>query len=162
MINQNWARWIMASASVYFKAATDTIPLPFMVEGINERTEEELHSDHAELRINGPHIIELSKDFYQLHVDFNILLTDKMKETNENAYDLQTWCGVFQSAMDGPVTVYKYGIEVGDDSSFVGCLTPRHGKYDSNKVLHFGQIHKVDRIRQSVVDGKFHMDLKSS
>lgn len=162
MINPNWARWIMASSSVYFKAISDTIPLPFTVEGVNEKTIEELHADHAELRINGPHIIEMSKDFYDLKVDLNILLTDLMKETNENAYAIQLWCGVFQASMDGPIPIYKYGSELGDDSTLIGCLTARHGKYDATRVLHFGQVHKTDRIRQSVVDGKFHIELKSS
>ncbi len=157
MINSNWTRWIMASASVYFKAVADTIPLDFLVDGVNERESETQETDHSELRINGPFIVEQSKNFYHLEVDLNILVTDLMKETGESAYDIATWCGVFQLGMDGPISIYKYGGVAGDDSSLVGCLTPRTGKYDANKVLHFGMIDRVDRIRQSMIDGKFEM-----
>jgi hypothetical protein len=81
--------------------------------------------------------------------------------TGENAYDLQTWCGAFQEAMDGPINVFKYGSEVSDDSSYVFCLRPRKGKFETNRVLHFGQINRVERIRQSMVDGRFEVYVAS-
>ena len=162
MFNPNWARWIMASVSNHFNTVAAAIPLPFMVDGVDEIIAEDQHTDHAELRVTGPFITEVSKDRYRFHVDVNILITDLMNETGENAYDLQTWCGAFQVGMDGPIMVYKYGSESGDDSAYIGCLSPRQGKYDANKVLHYGQINKVDRIRQSMIDGKFQMTINST
>lgn len=157
MMSADWARWIMASSAVYFKNIANGIPLPLLVEGIDERQSSTMHYDHAELRVGGPFPTELSHDYYQLSVDMNVLVTELMREQGDNAYELITWCGVFQQAMDGPINVYKYGNLAQDDSSWVGCLRPRQGKFEANRILHFGQINKVDRIRQSVIDGRFTM-----
>lgn len=152
-MDENCPRWIMASVAKYFSDICVGIPLPLLVDGIDERTSEELHYDHAELRITGPYITELSKDYWRLLIDVNILLTELM--VRENVYDLQTWCGKIAAAMDGPINIYKYGGETGDDSSYVFCLTPLNGRIDPNRILHFGQLGRTDRIRQSMIDGHF-------
>ncbi len=152
-LNENWPRWIMASIAKYFSDSCVAIPLPLLVDGIDERTDEELHYDHAELRITGPYGTELSNNYWRLRVDINVLLTEMMGQTN--AYKLQTWCGKIAAAMDGPINVYKYGGESGDDNSWVFCLTPLNERIDPNRVLHFGQLGKTERIRQSMVDGHF-------
>lgn len=143
----------MASIVKYFSDVSLAIPLPLLVDGIDEREQEKLHYDHAELRITGPYSNELSRDYWRILVDVNILLTELMDKIN--AYDLQTWCGAYGNAMDGPINVYKYGSESGDDGSWVFCLTPVHGKIDPNRVLHFGQLGRTERIRQSMIDGHF-------
>jgi len=161
MLNPNWARWIMASVAVYFKSVTDTLKLPLLTEGVDDREPEKLHYNHAELRVNGPFIIEPSHNYYILNVDINVLLTELMGAAKDNAYDIVTWCGVIQAAMAGPIDVFRYGSEEGDDQEWIGCLVPRQGRYDSNRTLHFGQISRVDRVRQSEVDGRFKMELFS-
>ena len=152
-MDKNWPRWIMASIAEYFRVTTATIPLPLLVDGVDEREPEKLHYDHAELRITGPYTTELSHNYFRILVDVNVLLTELMDKVN--AYDLQTWCGIFAAAMDGPINVYKYGNEAGDDSSWVFCLTPVNGRIDPNRILHFGQLGRTDRIRQSMIDGHF-------
>jgi hypothetical protein len=152
-MDENWPRWIMASVAKYFSDTALTIPLPLLVDGIDEREEEQLHYDHAELRVSGPHPTELSKDYFKLLVDINVLLTELMDRPN--AYDLQTWCGIMAKAMEGPINIYKYGNETGDDSSWVFCLTPFNSRIEPNRILHFGQLGKIDRIRQSMIDGHF-------
>lgn len=152
-MNENWTRWIMASIAKYFSDTCIAIPLPLLVDGIDEREEESLHFDHAELRITGPSINELSKNYFRVLVDINVLITELMDQTN--AYKLQTWCGKISNAMNGPINIYKYGGEIGDDSSYVMCLRPINGDNDPNNILHFGQLGKVDRLRQSMIDGKF-------
>jgi len=161
MLNPNWPRWIMASVAVYFKPVTDGIRLPLLTEGIDGREHEKMHYNHAELRVNGPFIVEPSRNYYILNVDINVFLTELMNDHKDNAYDLMTWCGVIQAAMDGPIDVFRYGSEEGDDQEWIGCLIPRHGRYDANRVLHFGQVSRVDRVRQSQVDGRFKMELDS-
>ncbi len=162
MSNPNWPRWLMASISVYFDSISSSIPLPFMVSGVNEITSEDQHTDHAELRVNGPFVEEVSKDFYHIEVEINILVTDIMKATGENAYDIQTWCGAYQEGMAGPIPIKKYGSKAGDDSTQIGCLIPTDGRRDSIRVMHFGQIDIEDRLRQSMIDGKFKMDLSNT
>jgi hypothetical protein len=153
--NPNWPRWIFASIADYFKTAAQAIPLPLLVEGIDERMGDDEHYSHAELRINGPSIQELSKGYFRLQVGINVLLTELMERTH--TYDLQDWCGAFSVAMDGPINLYHYGPDTGgvDDGQWFDCLLPLKSKFDPNRIFHFGQISKTDRVRQSMVDGAF-------
>lgn len=145
----------MASIADYFKTAVQAIPLPLLVEGVDERMGDKEHYDHAELRINGPSIVELSRGYFRVVVGVNVLLTELMDRTN--VYDLQDWCGAFEVAMDGPINLYHYGPDTGgiDDGGWFECLIPQRSKFDPNRVFHFGQISKTDRVRQSMVDGAF-------
>ena len=74
--NPHWPRWIFASAADYFKQAADGIELPILIEGIEEREAEKMRAnDHVEFRINGPAVTELSRGYFRLDVDVNLLLT---------------------------------------------------------------------------------------
>jgi len=161
MLNSNWTRWINASVAIYIKNITDTLNLPLLFEGIDERDYENIQHSHAELRIGGPFVKEVSKNYWNIRVDINILLTYFMQADENNVYKLQTYCGKLQEAMNGPIDIYKYGGEVGDDESYVGCLRPIIGKFEANRVLQFGQISRVDRIRQAMIDGRYYMYLDS-
>jgi hypothetical protein len=160
-MNPNWTRWILASIAVYFKTALDTINLPLLCDGIDERELEKMHYNHAELRVSGPFIKELSKDYWEIRVDINILLIYFMQSDENNIYDLQSWCGIIQSAMNGPINIYKYGGEVGDGGTRIGCLRILQGRNEANRVMHFGQVSRVDRIRESMIDGRFIMELET-
>jgi hypothetical protein len=158
-MNANLARWTAASIAVYFKATADAIPLTFFVEGVDERTSDSMLEEHAELRINGPYIREVSSGYWRVHLDINIMLTDQMKMSDENGYDIHTWGGEFLSAMVEPIPVFRFGGGVEDDDSLIGCLTQRTGFSEPARLIHFGQVSREDRIRQAVVDGRFEMYL---
>jgi hypothetical protein len=68
--------------------------------------------------------------------------------------------GEFEQAMSERIPVYKFGTGVDDDDSLLGCLTIRKSKSESVKLFHFGQINQTDRIRQSVIDGRFELYLE--
>jgi len=161
MINPAWTRWINSSIAVYVKTVTDGLKLPLLFDGVDEREPEKMHYDHAELRVGGPFARELSKNYWQLNVDINILLTYLMRSEEDNVYDLQTWCGEFQEALNEPIYVYKYGGKPEDDQSYVGCLRPRTGRYEASRVLNFGQVSRVDRVRQSMIDTRHVMYLNT-
>jgi hypothetical protein len=61
--------------------------------------------------------------------------------------------------MDGALAIYRYGTGPDNDSSFLGCLTPRPGKSDSIRVIHFGQLNTTDRLKQGMVDARYVMYL---
>jgi len=143
----------MASVTKYFSDECIAMPLPLLVDGIDERESSMLQCDHAELRITGPYMTELSKDYWRLLVDVNVLVTELMDQNN--AFKLQTWCGKLAHSMNGPINIYKYGGETGDDSSYVACLRPLVGKIDPNRTLYFGQLGKSERLRQGMIDGHF-------
>lgn len=155
----NLARWTMSSIAVYFKTVADTLSLTFFVEGIDERDPNTMRVEHAELRVNGPLVCEVSKGYWRVHIDINILLTDYMDMSTESAYDINQWGGEFLAAMLDPIPIYRFGDGGNDDDSLVGCLITRKGLSEPARLVHFGQISKEDRIRQAAVDGRFEMYL---
>ena len=92
-------------------------------------------------------------------VDVNLLLTSMMGGQTRNAYDIVQQAGVLLQAAGGPIPVLKWGEGPDDDQSPVGCLTLRSGKRDAIRVIHFGQIGRDDRLRQSAVDARYRMHL---
>ena len=112
-MNPNWPRWIAASLAVYYKAVADSLSINLLVEGIDERESEKMEADRAELRINGPFTRQLSKGYFQLNVDSNILLTDLMGGESDNPYNLMNWAGAFQQAAEKAIPVYRYGPDTG-------------------------------------------------
>jgi len=158
--NPHWPRWIFASTADYFKQVADGIELPILIEGIDEREAEKMRAnDHVEFRINGPAVSELSRGYFRLDVDVNLLLTSMMGGQTRNAYDIVQQAGVLLQAAGGPIPVLKWGEGPDDDQSPVGCLTLRSGKRDAIRVIHFGQIGRDDRLRQSAVDARYRMHL---
>ncbi len=105
MANKDWNRWILASLNVYFKQVAAGLGLPVLVETVDERTEAFMHAvDRAEVRITGPFLKELSKNYYQAFVDVNVLLTSRF-DPRRNAYQVVGYSGVFQAALDQPIQV---------------------------------------------------------
>jgi hypothetical protein len=155
----NLARWIVASIAVYFQPVADSLSLLYFVEGIDERDSDTMRTEHVEVRVNGPNVREVSKNYWRVHIDINILLIDYMKMSSENAYDINQWGGKFLAAMTDPIPIYRFGSGGDDDDSLIGCLTQRKGFAEPAKLIHFGQISKEDRIRQAMVDGRFEMYL---
>lgn len=153
----NLPRWIFASVSNHFKTIADANNLPLLIEGIEDRTSEKIRlTDHAELRINGPIINEISRNYYKIFVNVNILIQSMM--TEQNAYILMQNCGVMLSGMR-PFDVFKFGIGPDDDDSYVGCLTLRDELSQPFGVNHFGQLKEDVRLRESIVTGHFKMYL---
>lgn len=157
--NKNWPRWIFASIADHFKTVAEDNTIPFLIEGIEDRTSEKIRqADHAELRINGPVTKELSKDYFQLNLNVNIILQSFMDE--HNAYTIVQNAGVFFAAM-GPIGVYKYGNGPDDDGSFLGCLILRDDLAEPRFVSHFGQLKEDVRLRESMVGGKYKICLQN-
>ena len=162
--NQNWPRYIYASVATYLKAIAADNSVPALVEGLDERTDTYMEStDRVEIRVNGPYSQELSHNYFRLWVDVNVLLTSRM-DASKNGYQIQRIAGIFLSAMDQPIPIWNYGDQAGDfdpddpeTQIHLGCLSPRPATSESIKVLHFGQVDKTDRVKQSIVDARYVM-----
>jgi hypothetical protein len=159
--NPNWTRWIWASVGKHFLVNVATPnSIPFLVEGIDERDTTFMESpDRAELRINGPDTRELSAGYWRLWVEINVLVTTYMDGQQKNAYTLESNLGLFHEAADTVIPVFRYGDGVDDDGTLLGCLSPRTGKNDSLRIVHFGQLNRTERLKQGVVDGRYVMYL---
>ena len=61
------------------------------------------------------------------------------------------------------LAVYKYGNRAGDDEHvLVGCLSPVQGRNDAIRVMHFCQINPTDRLKQSMVDARYRMEISTN
>ena len=156
-MNEHLARWTTASIVDYFKTITLGLALPMFVEGLDEHSAQLMEIDRAELQINGPLVREVSKDYWRLHVDVNILIIDHMQMRLENAYSSIAWGGKLLSAMMDPIPVFKYGTGAADTGALVGCLTQRMGISEPARLINYGQVSVDARIRQSAVAGQFEM-----
>jgi len=161
--NPNWVRWVFASVATYLKEVAKQANIPVLVEGLDERTDALMKAtDRCEVRISGPFSRELSHNYFRLEVDVNVLFYTRLEES-KNRYGILKIIGDFQEAMDSNIPVCKCGDEPGDDeTASIGCLAPRNGRNDSIRVLHFGQIDPTDRLKQSMVDARYVMELQDS
>ena len=156
MAHPSWRRWIHASVGKYLRQVATTAQIPVLIEGIDDRSPAFMEAtDRVEIRVNGPFSQELSKGYHRIIVDINVLLTSHMEGEKKNAYQLDDNLGIFHNAMDGVIGIYRLGTGPDDDQALVMCLSPRPGKNDSVRVIDFGQIDKVDRNRQGVVDARY-------
>ena len=157
--NPNWTRWIFASVASYLKVLATANNIPVLVEGMDDETDEFTEAtDRIEIRISGPYTRQQHNE-YRLYVDVNVLLTSRFDGPSKNRYTILINAGLFHTAMDQAIKVYKYGNEVGDDDSFLGCLIPRSGKNDTIRVIHFGKVDPTDKLKQSAVDARYEMYL---
>ena len=135
MAEKDWARWIFASLADYLKEVAQGRNLPVLVEHLDERTEAFMHAaDRAEIRITGPFCQELSKGYFRLFVDANVLLTSRYDGQQKDPYAILKHAGAFCEAMDAAIGVWNFGGEPGDyvegdpaTQIFLGCLVPGQG-----------------------------------
>jgi len=160
--NPNWARWVFASVATYLKGIANSEHLPVLIEGLDDRTTAFMEAtDRCEVRITGPFTKELSHNYFRIEVLVNVLFLSRYEE-GKNQYAALQKIGVFHEAMDGAIAVYKYGKEAGDDEhALVGCLSPVQGRNDAIRVMHFGQVDPTNRIKQSMVDVRYVMEIST-
>ena len=161
--NSNWARWVFASVATYLKGIAQSESLPCLVEGLDDRTTAFMEApDRCEVRIMGPFTREVSRNYFCVELLVNVLFTSTYDET-KNQYAILQKVGAFHEAMDGAIAVYKYGNQPGDDEhALVGCLSPLTGRRDAVKVMHFGQIDATTRLKQSMVDARYLMEISNN
>lgn len=159
--NPNWARWMFASVATYLKQVAKDNNLPVIVEGLDERTTAYMAAtDRGEIRITGPFTRELSRHYFELKLDVNVLLSSRFDGPAKNRYEFTKFAGLFHEAMDGAIAIFKFGNLPGDDeTALVGCLSPLTGRNDAVRVFHFGQINSTDGLRQSMVDARYVMEI---
>lgn len=162
-VNQNWARWIFASLAKYLKEVATEHEVPALVEGVDDRTDAVMDaSSHVEIGITGPFSREASRGYYILRVGVRVLIQSRMDKPPANRYTPQQIAGYYHEALDAVIAVYRYGNGPDDDQTLLGCLSPLNGKNDAVKVHHFGQMTPTDRLRQSMVDCWYEMELSNT
>ena len=105
-VNPNWARWSFASVATLLKKIAREAGIPALVEGLDERTTEFMEApQRVEIRMSGPYSREMSKDYYEVSLDINVLFTSRY-EINGNQYDILVAVGKFHEALDHPIPLH--------------------------------------------------------
>lgn len=154
MINVNWARWIHASINKQFNDnCHSTVKL--YIEGTERNTR--AIKNFLELRIDGPKIDEISRNYYRLYVEINILAQALL---DVDIYQLQRLVGLAQSLFVD-IPVYKYGTGTEDTEALLGCLQRITSVRGSEFIdaTNFGQIAPDNKINQATIETHYEMFL---
>jgi hypothetical protein len=145
-----------ASISKHFDDRRDGVPM--FIENQHRDTDEE--QELLELRMDGPRILEVSKNCWKLRIEINILVQVVMDDVNFHRID--DLVGLAQSAFTD-IPVFRYGNTPGDDDSFLGCLRllQNRSNVDYLEANRFGQVDTRTKLLQSTVEGHFEMDLQT-
>lgn len=153
-INTNWARWIFASVSKHFDDRKGALPL--YIEGQHRDTKD--IKDFMELRMDGPFITELSRNYFRLFIEINVLVQSALDDTNYHR--IHGNVGLVASIFTA-IEIFKFGTGVDDDDTQLECMrliqdSPSNERIQIN---HFGQIEPDIELIQSTVEGHYEMFL---
>ena len=149
---KSWPRWCFASVSEHFSKNTGSLPL--YIEGQQRDTRGE--KDFIELRMDGPQFTELSKGYWRIYGEVNILVSSVMDETNYHR--IHENVGIVAAAFTD-IVIFKYGIYTGDDQTVFGCwkLIQDMAKRQRIDIFHFGQVDVKSEMVQASVEGHYEM-----
>jgi hypothetical protein len=153
-ILENVPRWLFASVANHFDENRQGLSM--FVEGQHRATR--TLKDFIELRFDGPYLTELSKGYWKVYVEINVLVQSAMDD--ENFHRIHTNVGKVAVAFSD-IGVYKYGTGPDDDQSLLGCLklvADARGK-ERIQISHFGKIAPHTEVLQATVEGHYEMRL---
>jgi hypothetical protein len=150
IINKHWPRWVFASISKHFDDHRQGLPM--YIEGQHRDTRS--LKDFIELRLDGPQFTEISKGYWRLYFEVNILAQSAMDE--HNYHRIYTTVGIVAAAFSG-IVMFKYGKGPDDDQKQFACA---HLLMDTKKrqhldIFHFGLIDKQLKLEQATVEGHY-------
>jgi hypothetical protein len=155
MINNNWTRWIIASCSGFFDDRKQNVP--FFIEGQERPFQQE--ADLAEFRVNGPFYKEETKGKFRITLQVNILIRSIKDEDNHKIFRL---CGIFETAFEQCIPVYKFGNRPEDNSNeLLGNLYLIKNGDEDVVTNHFGQVSPEVKVLESTVEGYYRMRLET-
>ncbi len=115
--------------------------------------------DRCEIRITGPFTREASHNYFHVEVVVNVLFVSHYEES-KNQYAIIQKMGVFHEAMDGPIAVLSTETSPETTSTRWSAASSRSRAATTRiRVLHFGQVDPTDRLKQSMVDARYRMEL---
>lgn len=153
--NNNWPKWIKASAIKHFQTQMSGVHLH--IEG-GERATNTLES-YAEFRTVGPNSRQLQKNYWQLDFYVNILISDKMG--GSNFYRFDEAIGLAYAAFTD-FNIYKFGSGQNDDKTFLNCaLLDQDSLPDKIRLQQMGQLETDVKMQQATLEGHYYVKLRS-
>ena len=152
-MDPNWLRWIIASVTQHFATSLTAAGLYLQVEGTDRRTDQ--IQDYAELRHDGPRFNELSKGYWRIDLDLDVLVCSKTNDLN--IYTPEIDVGNVLAAFNDEIAVFKLGNKPQDDPNVqLGCLTLDNAN-GPIRVTNFGINREQVRLRQASVEATYRM-----
>jgi hypothetical protein len=152
--DSNWPRWIFASLTSWFDSQRAGVDM--FIEGDDHDTAD--LADYFEFRMNGPHMREWSKDFWEFQVTVNILVVHKLDAVSIHTFHANI--GKMTAAFVNGITMFRYGTGGGDDQQSFGCMQLMTTKADAVQVDHLGQMKPEIKEMQAMVQGTYCMYLE--
>lgn len=153
--NKHWPRWIKASILKYVDTNK---PLGAFVyyEGQERKTSE--YSAWFEVRLDGPHALERSKDQWRLVVLLNVLISCSV---DRDLYHVDRMVGELAQVLDATIPTFKFGDGVDDNPLIsLGCLNLKTDSLRDGIVIHhYGQIEPKTKLLQATVEASYWIDL---
>ena len=151
-MRKHWNRWIYNSISTYFSVFADANSLYLYIAGRSD--EKDKHDEFIELRISHVITSEISKNYYKINVNIDVLYSTHL--IPEDGYRAQKIAGLIEYAITD-ICVYKYGNGSDDDDTLLGTLQLQ----DSVESNYFGQIRPDTRLLQGVTSASLQMTIKT-
>ncbi len=157
-MNQRWTRWIFASCADYIQASCNTFGLDLFVEGEERATETK--NNWCELRIDGPDYTEISRGYYKVGFEVNVLLSVVMNN-EDPVYNIQAFEGQILSIMS-MIPLYKYGpsSDANNDNTQFGCAVLDPDVKDPLVTNQLGKRRPDTRLLQSTIEGHYTLYLE--
>lgn len=156
MLSPNIDRWVFASISAHFDSLRSGLPM--FIEGQVRDTL--AMKEFIELRVDGPYRTEVSKGYWKLYVEINVLCQHTMED---DYHRMRQITGIVAAIFTDCISVYKYGPDaVVDDQSYIGMLKRLDNDKGRNNLQtsHFGQVDPVNHLEQATVESHYVMFLE--
>ena len=152
-VNANWGRWIYASICQHFEDLRSGLLM--FLEGEHRTTQDTLQ--FFELRVDGPFFQQFTKGYWNLKVEINAIIT--VPKSDKDFHNIRKQTDFVTSMFTNSILTYRYGKEIQDDNTYLGCLQAEDGKRKNLQVSHFGQLQTTDEILQAGVERHYKMEL---
>ena len=146
----SWIKWVHASINKHFMDRKSTYDM--YLEGDERIYQSE--AEFAELRIDGPFILQPQKDLYYMDVEINVLIQSHIDPND--LYKIQEAIGVYTKAFTNAICVYRYGDGMFDTGTLLGTF---HLKNNSLDINNYGIIREDLRLTQSTIEGHYRLEL---
>lgn len=149
--NYNWPRWIFASISKHFSDKAVIASLPIFIEGQTRAPSE--NNDYIEFRFDGPSMQEVSRNYWSIDVEVNIMIVSFINE--EDLHKIHRNIGLVCSFFTC-IPIMRYG---DDRTSLVGIMDTVQEGRERLIVTNYGQVQSDSRMLQATVEAMYHFNV---
>lgn len=160
-------RWINASCRDFFNSnrtpnAMGALPIPLYFEATGAKNLIDVTTgkpimDYAEFRLDGPFRQQMTATETWYDIEINILCISLVRDDYSD--QLEVTLGVFATAFQYCIPVFKYGDLPQDDQTKIENLILLQDKNEQVRVSRFGQANPDTRLVQGSVEGHYRLKL---